>query len=154
MTALETRLIVALVVLAALGGWGTYEHFHLLHEGAAQYEAKVAAATAKAQSDRTAALAAQHTADVAMNNVIEEMYEKALAKSAADNTDLAQRLHNFEASRSCPALPGAPATPAGSDGAPVVPSRVDRAVDGVITSAGHDADQVIALQNYITKECK
>jgi hypothetical protein len=154
---LEAKLIAVVVLLLAAGGWGVYEHYHLVHEGEALYEAKVAKVTAAAEAKRTADLAKQRTADVAMNNVIEEMYEKALAKSAADNSDLSSRLRNYEAaSRRGAAVPGDPATPAGPDAPAAEPGgdpAVIRSITAVANAAGHDAQQVIALQSYIKQEC-
>jgi hypothetical protein len=152
--ALEAKLIAVVVLLLAAGGWGVYEHYHLVHEGEALYEAKVAKVTAAAQAQRSRELAAQHAADLANLKTIEDQYENRLAATSALTDDLAIRLRDYEAaSRRGAALPGDPATTAGPDAPAVVANRVERAVDGVITSAGHDADQVIALQSYIKQEC-
>jgi hypothetical protein len=151
---LEAKLIAVVVLLLAAGGWGVYEHYHLLHEGEALYEAKVAKVTAAAEAKRAADLAKQRTTDLANLKTIEDNYEARLASTSALTDSLALRLRDYEAaSRRGAAVPGDPATPAGPDAAAVVANRVDRAVDRVITSAGHDADQVIALQSYIKQEC-
>jgi hypothetical protein len=154
---LEAKLIAVVVLLLAAGGWGVYEHYHLVHEGEALYEAKVAKVTAAAEAKRTADLAKQHTVDMANIKSIEDQYHAATKYFDDTNADLLKRLRDYEvASRRGAALPGDPATSAGPD-APATESGGDpaviRSITAVANAAGHDAQQVIALQSYIKQEC-
>jgi hypothetical protein len=154
---LEAKLIAVVVLLLAAGGWGVYEHYHLLHEGEALYEAKVAKVTAAAEAKRATELKADAVKQAAIIQSIGDDYEANLASANARVADLAGRLRQYEsARRSGAALPGDPATPTGPD-APATESGGDpaviRSITAVANAAGHDAQQVIALQSYIKQEC-
>jgi hypothetical protein len=155
MPAFLTARVIAWII-AALGAAGVITAF-AVHERsveAAKIDAKIASITAKAETKRTKDLAAQAAADQIKLNSIENGYAQALKASNDNAASLVSRLHDYEvASRRRVAVPGTPATSAGPDAPAPQPSRVDRAIDGVVTAAGRDADQVIALQKYIKQEC-
>ena len=141
-------------IIAAIGAFAVYERVHLIHEGEAKTLAALAASTAKLTAANTAALAALAKADADKLDALESSYAKALATSTASASELAQRLRDYKtASRRGTAVPGDPATPGSPDVPAAQPASVDDAVAAVIEAAGHDADQVIALQNYIGAVC-
>ena len=141
-------------IIAAVGAFAVYERVHLIHEGEAKTLAALAASTAKLTAANTAALEAQAKADADKLDALESSYAKALATSTASASALAQRLRDYEtASRGKVAVPGDPATSAGPDAPAAKSSGIDDAIAAVITAAGHDADQVTSLQQYITGVC-
>lgn len=150
-------LIWAGILVAALTAGGIAWHQHDVHEralGAQALQTALAKATQKAEDDRARELAQQHAADAAYLDRVTSEYQSSLDTSQSLNSALAQRLRDYESARSRgAAVPGDPATPAGPDAAPGQPSSVEDAVGRVIEAAGHDADQVIALQAYISGVC-
>lgn len=147
--------IVYGTMIVALLGAAAYERHHLIVEGEADKMAQLASSTKKLLDANAAKLEKQREADLATINSIETGYNEALKSSVASNTNLANRLRDYEATRSSAgAVQGhTPGVSRPASAAPV-PGSVDEAVGGVIQAAGHDADQVKALQDYITKECK
>jgi len=142
------------VLIAALVSFVVYERNHLINEGKADVLTALAASTAKLTAANTAALEAQAKADADKLDALESSYAKALATSTASASALAQRLRDYEtASRGKVAVPGDPATSAGPDAPAAKSSGIDDAIAAVITAAGHDADQVTSLQQYITGVC-
>ena len=141
-------------IIAAIGAFAVYERVHLIHEGEAKTLAALAASTAKLTAANTAALAALAKADADKLDALESSYAKALATSTASASELAQRLRDYEtASRRGTALPGDPATSAGPDAPAAKSGSIDDAVSAVISAAGHDAEQVTALQDYVKTIC-
>jgi hypothetical protein len=144
---------VALIALVIAGA--AYEHHHIIVEGEAKALATLARSTKKLTDDNNAKLAAQKKADDANLASIEAEYANHLADSAAASATLEQRLRNYEAASSRQAaVPRAAAPASGSVPTSAIPGSVESAVEGVIGAASHDADEVVALQGWIAKECK
>ena len=144
--------LLYVALFAALGGWALYERYHLIHEGKAEVIAQVKATTEKLTAENNAKLAAQAAADAITLKNIEASYASSIAVSDAFTASLVQRLRDNARSGSS-AVPGNTAAPGGPDAAPAVADSVTEAVAGVAEAAGRDADKVIALQQFITKEC-
>ena len=141
-------------LIIALGAFLVYERTHLINEGKKDVLTALAASTAKLTAANNAALAKQAGEDAAAITAVETSYAKALATSNAATAALSGRLRDYLAARSGEAtVPGNPATPGKPDGSAAVTSGVDSALAGVIGAAGHDAQQVIALQQYVTDVC-
>jgi hypothetical protein len=141
-------------LIAAIVAFGVYERAHLINEGEAKTLATLAASTAKLTAANTAALDALAKADADKLDALESSYAKALATSTASASELAQRLRDYEtASRGKVAVPGNPATSAGPDAPATKSGGIDDAVSAVISAAGHDAEQVVALQDYVKTIC-
>ena len=141
-------------VIAALGitfGWYTV---HERNIGEAKLAASVASATKKTLDAATKANEIRAAADAKTIQSLTSDYNAKLAASNASGAALALRLRDYESARSSGrALPGDPATPGSPDVPAAQPASVDDAVAGVIEAAGHDADQVKALQEYISRVC-
>lgn len=144
--------IIYVALFAALGGWAVYERHHLIAEGKADVIAQVKATTDKLVAANDAKLAKQAAADALTIQQIKDTYAKSIADSDAFTASLVQRLRD-NARSSGLAVPGDTAAPAGSDVPAGKPDSVTEAVASLAVASGHDADKVIALQSYITKEC-
>ena len=112
LSALELRLAAYGLLLAAIGGWMSYERFHLIDEGEAREQAKLLKSSqellAKAQKS-IADQAKQHAADVAANQV--KLDAQLKANTALSDT-LDQRVRAFNTYRS--QHPDVPRTVSGS----------------------------------------
>jgi hypothetical protein len=140
-------------LIIALGSFLVYERAHLINEGKADVERQLAASTAKLTAANNAALAKQAADDAAAITALESSYANALKASDANAGALAVRLRNYLAGSGKAALSGNPAAPGKPDAAPIISGSVGAALGSVITAAGDDAEQVIALQQYITAVC-
>jgi hypothetical protein len=141
------------IITALLISFGVYTA-HERDIGKAKEAAAVASATKKALDAAAKQNEIRAAADAKINQSIEADFNAKLSASTAANGALAQRLRDYESARSSGrAVPGDPATPGSPDVPAAQPASVDDAVAAVIEAAGHDADQVIALQNYIGAVC-
>ena len=141
-------------LIIGLVAWGAKERHDLLAEGARHESQAVAAATLKAQQTRAAELMVLAKQDAQNLIDVRTDYETRLTASAKLTASLSARLRDYlNASRSSAAVPGDPATSAGPDGPAGESDGVAGALQGVIDAAGQDADKVIALQQYVLKEC-
>ena len=140
-------------IVALLCGFGWYTHKERVY-GAAHELAMVQGSAAQLETANASKLSKLAAADAANLATIEASHAQALAASNASTAALAVRLRNAESAvRRGAAVPGNPAAASRPDGAPAVPSGLDEAVAGVVTAAGADAQQVIALQAYIKNVC-
>ena len=142
------------IITALLISFGVYTA-HERDIGKAKEAAAVASATKKALDAATKANEIRAAADAKTIQSLTSDYNAKLAASNASASALAQRLRDYESARSSGrAVPGDPATPGSPDVPAAQPGSVESAVSGVIVAAGHDADQVAALQKYIETVCK
>ena len=141
-------------LIIALGAFLVYERTHLINEGKKDVLTALAASTAKLTAANNAALAKQAGEDAAAITAVETSYAKALATSNASAAALSGRLRDYLAARSGEAtVPGNTVAPVGPYDATGIAAGIDSAVAGVIQAAGDDAQQVIALQQYVTDVC-
>ena len=140
-------------IAALLCGFGYYTHKERVY-GAAHEIALMQGSSAQLEAANASKLSKLAAADAAKLAAIETSHAQALAASNASTAALAVRLRNAEsAARRSAAVSGNTAAASGPDGAASVPSGLDEAVAGVVTAAGADAQQVIALQAYVTDVC-
>lgn len=145
--------IIYVALFVALGAFALYERHHLIAEGEQKVLTALAASTAKLTAQNNAALAKQAADDAATLKSVQDGYDAALKTSLASSSALARRLRDYEAGRGKTAVPSDPTAPGKPDGGAAVAISVDIAVAGVIDAAGHDAQQVIGLQQYISGVC-
>ena len=151
-------LVYAALIAALLLGGAIAWHRHNVTEqkiGQQKVEAAVAAKTAELTAQNQKELAAQAARDAETLKQEETRYETQLTDSNKLTADLNRRLRQLAAAGNSgqAAVPGNPASGSGANGAPAVAAGVEPAVEGVITAAGHDAAQVVALQDYISNVC-
>lgn len=146
--------IVYVAIFAGVVGCGLWFIHHERAEGAARAVAAVQASSAKLTAENNAALAAKDAANAAAITSLENSYNARLKTSDALTAALNKRLHNFDAGSSQAAVPDDSSATRKPDVPAGVPGSVDSALQGVITAAGHDADKVTALQQFITQVCK
>lgn len=152
---LEIKLIVAAVLLLALGvgGFVLYRHIYDLGEAHTQAlwdadKAAQALVLAKAQADTLAAQKAKEDA----SNAISVQYEQKLKDARARADALASLVRGYEDYLRAGRVPEVPATPGGTATAPAGPGRggelepgVDAAIAQAINACAHDAAQLDAL---------
>jgi len=152
----STVKIYALGVLSItlVAGFFWYRHT-LIMDGEQKVDAAVTKTTAKLEAANAAKLAAQAKTDADNLQTIETSYAKSLTVSNANTAGLAERVRQYEAARSRSlAVPGESATSAGPDAAAGKPDSFSDAVQGLAEAASHDADTLVALQQFVLKECR
>lgn len=150
-------IYIGIIVFGVTAG-GIAWHEHNVHEqqlGAQRVEVAVKSATDKLTAQNQKDLKAQAEADASALKAVEDGYAKRLDDSNKLTSDLNRRLRILAAAGGRSEAPMSGQAPAlgGSDGSPGIPASIELALEGVVTAAGHDADKVIALQDYINNVC-
>lgn len=148
----------ATLVASLLIGGSIAWHEHNVHEqqlGAQRIDAAVKANTATLEAKNQKDLAKQASDDAAKLKLVEDGYAKKLDDSNKLTSDLNSRLRKLTALSGSgkAAVPGNSQAGSGSNDTGGIPSGVESAIEGVVTAAGHDADKVAALQDYINGVC-
>ena len=146
--------IFAVAAIAVSIGW----HEHNVTEqklGAQKVEEAVKAANDKAAADNAAAnkrIEADHAERVA---TIEDNYEHMLQASDVSVAALNARLRQLTTASvgNQTAVPGNAATQTGPNDPTRISPSLAAAIEGVVTAGSHDADKVVALQNYVRDVC-
>lgn len=150
--------VYAGIIIAGLIGGYTAWQIHDRHEqriGAQRIEVAVAAAKAAAEAQNAKDNAARKANDDAQVAREKADYEKRIADSNATVASLNARLRKLAASGNSDqvAVPSNPGSASGTNDASGISGSVELALEGIVTAAGHDADKVAGLQDYITNVC-